>query len=84
VPVERAARADRTFGIHEGRPNPQVISVVLALARTSGAGAVVIEDVHFVVQLKEGRERSKHRASRAKPAKAFRRLFQMAANNVWW
>jgi IS605 OrfB family transposase len=67
---------------------------VLALARTHGAGAVVIEDLDFVAWREEGRERSGRRPSRGKRAKGFRRLVaglptgkfrdrlvQMAANN---
>jgi len=72
----------------------QAISCVLALARTHGAGAVVIEDLDFVAWREEGRERSGRRPSRGKRAKGFRRLVaglptgkfrdrlvQMAANN---
>jgi len=72
----------------------RAISCVLALARTHGAGAVVIEDLDFVAWREEGRERSGRRPSRGKRAKGFRRLVaglptgkfrdrlvQMAANN---
>ena len=72
----------------------QTISCVLALARTHGAGAVVIEDLDFVAWREEGRERSERRPSRGKRGKDFRRLVaglptgkfrdrlvQMATNN---
>src|ERR1019366_6828617 len=72
----------------------QTISEVLGIVRAHGARAVVIEDLDFVAQREEGRERSERRPSRGKRAKAFRRLVaglptgkfrdrlvQMAANN---
>jgi len=66
---------------------------VLALARTHGAGAVVIEDLDFVAWREEGRERSGRRPHgqarqglppprrRAPDRQVSDRLVQMAANN---
>lgn len=70
VPIELAGLPASTRDGHLRK----AISALTGLAREHGCRAIVIEDVDFVANREEGRERQGNRPNRGRRGKSFRRL----------